>query len=178
MKKKLSSYGTKELKVMSEFEKMKIKEYKNRFSRWHDKQIDLLTFCINFVFTISIAISGFVISNNEIFKGKTFFCNYPLAKTSLIILGISITLGITALFIRLKDFRLTKNLIKTRRRIYEISNDLKYDDYELSNEIQENKIKERLISKTKNLGRITWVLFYIQAISLIITFWIIILNSY
>lgn len=178
MKKKLSSYGTKKLKDMSELEIMKINEFKNRFSRWHDKQINLLTFCINLVFTISIAISGFVISSNELFKGKMIFCNYPFVKTILIILGISITLGVAALFVRLCDFRLTRNLIKTRRRIYEISNDIKYEDYVLSKESEENKIKERLKCKTKNLGNITWGLFYLQAITLIISFWIIILNSY
>jgi len=46
--------------------------YRVRFNRWHDKQIDLTTFCINLIFTIAIAIAGFVIeySSNNAFKEK------------------------------------------------------------------------------------------------------------
>ena len=114
---------------LTDFEKSSIKDYKDRFTKWHSKQIDLLTFCINLNFTVSIAISGFIISNQDkpIFKDQNICDKYSLTKSALCILAAAATIGVLALISRLNDFRLTKNVIKVRRRIFEIENDIKYE---------------------------------------------------
>ena len=118
---KQTYYGTKKKIDLTAFEKSSIDDYKDRFARWHTKQIDLLTFCINLNFTISIAISGFIISNQDkpIFKDQLIL-EYSLIKTTLCLLAITSTIGILSLIARLNDFRLTKNTIKFRRRIFEL----------------------------------------------------------
>ena len=171
-------FGEKGTQDLTDHEKSMIKDYKDRFARWHNKQIDLLTFSINFVFTISIAISGFIISNHdkEIFKDKLICNNYSLTRTTLCIMAFSLTIGIIALITRLNDFRLTKNTIKTRRRIYELNNKIKYEDTEASSADTQINKKDNLICLSTFFGRTTWILFYLQIFLLLLTIWIIVLN--
>jgi hypothetical protein len=145
----------------------KIDRYKERFNKWHAKQIDLLTFTINLIFTISIAFLGFIINMSN--------SRCPSLKGSIfIVLGITITLGILALITRLNDFRITKNITKSRRWIYELENDIQNENIKSSNK---DRVKELLKSQkswTRNLGYATWTLFYLQIGSLLAALWILI----
>lgn len=176
--KKQTNFGTKKRIDLTDFEKKSIYNYKDRFAGWHTKQIDLLTFCINLNFTISIAISGFIISNEEkpIFKDQLIL-EYSLIKTTLCLLAITATIGILSLIARLNDFRLTKNTIKFRRRIFELDNNIKYEDSEESNlkNIENKKDCSKYLAKI--LGKITWIGFYLQVIFLLATIWAIVLKA-
>lgn len=163
----------------TDFERTSIKEYKERFIRWQNKQIDLLTFCINLNFTLSVAICGFIIANLDkpIFKDKTICGNYPLIKTALYLIATATTVGILALITRLNDFRLTKKIIQTRRRIFELKNEIQYEDYEETDIEKLKTQKNNLIFWTTILGKVTWFLFYAQMILLLIIIWIIATNG-
>lgn len=173
---KQTYYGTKKKIDLTEFEKSSIDDYKDRFARWHTKQIDLLTFCINLNFTISIAISGFIISNQDkpIFKDQLICDKYSLIKTTLCLLAMTATIGVLALISRLNDFRLTKNTIKSRRRIFEIENDIRYED------VKQSKVESKKTEKDNSkywatfLGKITWFFFYLQILFLLVTIWTIV----
>lgn len=171
-------FGTKTRANLSPEEKARIKDYKERFSKWQTKQIDLLTFCINLMFTISIAVSGFIISNQDknLFKDKLIWGNCSLTKTSLCLLILSATLGILAVISRLNDFRLTKNTIKARRRIYELGNDIKYEATKQSDVKTENLNIDSAIRWSSFFGCATWTLFYLQVGLLILTVWTIVLS--
>lgn len=172
-------YGTRKKIDFTEFEKSSIDDYKDRFARWHTKQIDLLSFSINLNFTISIAISGFIINNQDkpIFKDQLICDKYSLIKTALCLLAMTATIGILALIARLNDFRLTKNTIKSRRRIFEIENNIKYQDFKQF-DVESKKI-EKDDSKywSTFLGMITWISFYLQVLFLLLTIWIIVLKA-
>lgn len=177
--KKRTSFGTKKRADLSDFEKSSIKDYKDRFVKWHNKQIDLLSFCINLNFTISIAIAGFIIANQDksIFKDQTVFAKYSLTKTALCLLAATATIGVLALIARLNDFRLTKNIIKARRRIFELDNDIKYEDYKASDKENLKAQKNNTICLTTFLGKVTWFLFYLQLILLLTTIWTIVASA-
>lgn len=162
---------------LSDEEKARIRDYKERFNRWHGRQIDLLTFLINLLFTITIAISGFIIANQDkdFFKDKTLWC-YSLSRTVLFLLAISTTIGILALISRLFDFRVTKDTVKTRRRIYELNKKIKYEDKK-SSKLDDLKNKGwRLKWWTNFLGTLTWILFSLQLLFFIVTLWTLIIN--
>lgn len=170
-------FGTKKKSDLSEFEKESLKGYKTRFSSWHIKQIDSLTFSINLLFTVSVAVSGFLIANQEegILKDK-LLCDYSLIRTSLLILTLSASIGILGLIARLNDLRLTKDKIRIRQRIFELEHDIKYEAYEPSDiEFQKSK-RDSLIWLTTFLGKATWILFYIQLGLFLLTLWTIVLN--
>lgn len=171
-------FGTKKKKELSEFEKESLKIYKSRFSLWHLKQIDALTFSINLLFTISIAVSGFLIANQDkgLFNDKLICANYSLIRTALFILTLSASIGVLGLITRLNDLRLTKDKIRVRQRIFELENDIKYEDYQPSDIEFQKTIRDNLIWWTTQLGRTTWILFYIQLGLFILTLWFIVVN--
>ena len=177
--KKRTSFGTKKRTDLSDFERLSIKDYKDRFAKWHNKQIDLLTFCINLNFTIAIAIAGFIISNQDkpIFKDGLICGNYSLTKTALFLLALSATIGVLALISRLNDFKLTKNIVKKRRRIFELDNNIMYEDIEVSEKDKLKTQKDNFIWWTIILGKTTWVLFYLQIALLLTTLWTIVINA-
>jgi len=173
-KKKRIYFGTKKRTDLTEFEKSSINAYRERFSKWHNKQIDLLTFVVNFNFTLSIAIAGFIISNQD---NSWFNCNnYSLVKTSLCLLATVATLGVLALISRLNDFRLTKNTIKIRRRIFELDNDIKYEDTKQSDKDSLIILRDRFICWATFLGKMTWIFFYLQLAVLLLIIWVILIK--
>jgi hypothetical protein len=178
MPKQFQYFGTKKKSQLTEPEQRTITDLKVRFSFWHSKQLDLLTFSINLLFTISVATAGFVIANQQtlLFKDKLICGEYSLTKTSLLVLTLSATVGISGLITRLNDFRLTKDIVAIRRRIFELENDIRYfDDKSSTMPAEELKLSD-LISLTRCLGRLTWILFYIQVFLFILTVWIISLS--
>lgn len=92
-----------------------LKSLNDRFLRWQDKQIGLLTFAINFIFTISIAMIGLIVANFDkpFLKNKSAW-GYSLPQTVSFIITVSSILGIVALFCRLIDFRFTKTTVRKR----------------------------------------------------------------
>lgn len=170
----LKRFGKKKRADYSDTEKTVIKEFKDRFSKWHSKQIDTLTFFINLLFTLSIAISGFIISNQdkEFFKNKIVCSSYSMPRTCLIILIASSTIGIISILTRYFDFSMTKDIINARRRIYEIDNNIRYEDKLESNKETLIKTKENRIYWSKVLGRLTKFLFFNQLILFLLALWI------
>ncbi len=177
MRTELKYFGDKLKSELSVEEKARLKDYKDRFNKWHSRQIDLLTFLINLLFTITIATSGFIIANQdkELFKNKTLLC-YSLPRTILFLLAISTTLGISALISRLFDFRVTKDAIKTKRRIYELDKKIKYNDRKPSNLDELESKKWKLKCWADFLGILTWILFSLQLLFFIVTLWTLIIN--
>jgi hypothetical protein len=166
-------FGTKKKSDLSEFEKNSLSDYKGRFKFWHNRQIDLLTFSINLLFTLSIAVGGFIISNYDkaLFVDKHFCGQYSLSRTTLLILTLSATIGVLGLIARVNDFRFTKDTIKTRRRIFELENDIRYEDYEPSDADYQKDKRDNLIWWTRLLGRTTWICFHIQLALFMTAIW-------
>lgn len=92
-------------------------KYDEIFSKWQFKQIDYLTFNINLILTISLAIVGFIISNSKIadFKKIVFYEN-SLRKVSFTLLLTIITIGIVLNYIRYLDFKYTKDIVKLKKK--------------------------------------------------------------
>lgn len=178
MAKERKYFGSKKKSVLTEFEKDRIKNYKSRFSFWHSKQIDSLTFSINLLFTISIAIGGFIIANQDedLFKDKVIWESYSLIRTALFTLTISASIGIVALICRLNDLRLTKDKIRVRQRIFELENDIKYEDVVPSQKDDQKLKRDNLTWWTTILGKTTWLLFYIQVLLVMLAIWTLVCN--
>ncbi|HZK92693.1 MAG TPA: hypothetical protein VFC67_00695 [Prolixibacteraceae bacterium] len=177
--KELTYFGKKKHSELSDKELAELKNYKERFSKWQSKQIDLLTFCNNFIFTISIAISGFILAHQDmpIFNGKLICGKYNLAHSTLFLFAIIATLGIIALITRTNDFRLTTRITKARRRVFELDNDISYEDAEESEISNQKKILSNLKYWSKILGNTMWILFYLQITLLLLTIWLIVLSQ-
>jgi hypothetical protein len=166
-------FGTKKKSDLTELQTNSLSDYKARFKFWHNRQIDLLTFSINLLFTLSVAVGGFIISNYDkaLFANKNFCGQYSLSRTTLLILTLSATIGVLGLVARVNDFRFTKDTVKTRRRIFELENDIRYEDYEPSDTDYQKAKRDNLIWWTRLLGRITWICFYIQLTLFMIVIW-------
>lgn len=177
--KKRRCFGTKKKTDLTVFEESSINSYKDRFSKWHNRQIDLLTFCINLNFTLSIAMTGFIISNQDKlkFKDQLICGEFSIVKTLLCLFATAATLGVLALISRINDFRLTKNIIKKRRRIFELNNDIRYEDTKQSNKYNLITLRDSSICWAKFLGNMTWVLFYAQLVALLVAIWTMVINA-
>lgn len=165
----MPTFGDKSEFELEGSEASHLKSLNDRFVRWQEKQVNLLTFSINLLFTISIATIGIILNNfdDALFKNKIVY-GFSLPKTTVFIITISTVLGIVALFCRLFDFRFTKTTIRYRTLLFKLKNKIKYEHCkELTESELENKIKE-LTCKTDLLGKATWLFFYIQTISFLI----------
>jgi len=136
----------------------------DRFVRWHEMQISLFTFCINLLFTLSIATIGFIVNNfsNDIFKNKLFL-GYSLPRAASIIVVASSLFGFAALLCRLFDFRYTKDTIRNRTHLYKLQKSIKRSS-KLTEQQLMNSIRKLTIC-TKRLGCFTWLLFAFQVIT-------------
>ena len=137
----------------------------DRFTRWHEKQITLMTFCINLLFTLSVVTIGFIINNIDkpILQNK-FIGSCSLPQTTAFIVVLSSLLGISALTCRLFDFRYTKNTIRARTFLFKVKNKIKY---QYSKELTEKELNdkiEKLNCRTECLGCATWWLFLLQTV--------------
>lgn len=140
-----------------------------RFIRWQEKSISLLSFSINILFTISMASIGLIMNNpdNTIFKNK-FVYGCTLAHILLDVFILSAIAGLAALICRLFDFRLTKSTISKRILLFKVKNKI---DLECNEKISEQEI-ERSIKNSRCwsdlLGKTTWDFFYLQTLFIII----------
>ncbi len=149
----------------TDFQKEKISKLNVRFNRWHDKQINLLTFLINLVFTLSSIALGLIINNYDknIFQ-KTICSTVPIGKIVAVFLFFSIVLGLIALFFRFFDFKYTKDKIKYRKLKFKVQKNLKFEaekDYTA-------KTCQKQIDKfdifIKYLGKLTLIFFALQSL--------------
>ena len=59
----MPTFGEKSIYSLEDNEANHLKSLNDRFVRWQEKQIALLTFSINLLFTISVAAVGLIINN-------------------------------------------------------------------------------------------------------------------
>ena len=161
----MPTYGEKSVYKLEGEEAIHLKALNERFVRWQEKQIALLTFSINLVITLSLAAIGLIINNFNscLFINKYIF-GYSLPKSIAFIITISTILGVVALFCRLIDFRLTKNTIRKRTLLFKLKNKI---NYEHSNELTQSVLEaeiENLTCRTKHLGCATWFFFSLQTV--------------
>ena len=123
----------------------------DRFVRWQQVLREHVTFLNNLLLTISIGITGFLLSLLNAPSFTLTCCQKIFFTFGLIVLFISIISGLTASLSRLLDFRTTVKKIK---------NEIKNSS---ASEIDDMKELMELYKKT------TWFLFYTQ----IITFFIV-----
>jgi len=170
-------YGKIKLEDQTNFQKEKVKNLTIRFKVWHERQINLLTFLINLFFTLSVTTIGFVINNlkNDLFS-KVICQDYSLGRTVSIILIASIIIGVITLFIRLYDFRYTKEKIKFRKRKFKVKEDLKYEAAKEWTQDLCNTEIDKYDCRIKCLGKLTWFFFYIQVITYLIGLVLIVWN--
>ena len=100
-----------------------------------------------------------------------------MTRTCLIVLITSSTVGLISLLSRYFDFSLTKDIIKVRRRVYELDNDIRYEDKAESNKEKLIKKKESQICWSIFLGRLTKFLFFIQLALFLFALWTLALYS-
>lgn len=156
-------FGEKSVYKLDSEEANHLKSLNDRFIRWQEKQIALLTFSINLLFTISLATLGLIINNFDkpLFENK-LVCGYSLPQTTAFIITFSSILGILALFCRLFDFRFTTQTVRKRTLLFKVKNKIKYENCkELTQKELEDKIKN-LTCCTKFLGNVTWFFFILQ----------------
>lgn len=161
----MATFGEKSVYELENGEAKHLEELNERFVRWQDKQITLLTFSINLLFTLSVAAVGLIISNSDkpVFKDK-FINGYSLTQTATFIISLSAIFGVVALFSRLFDFRLTKNTVRARRLLFKVKNKIKYESCkELSESELQCKIT-KLTCWTNFLGGATWFFFILQTL--------------
>ncbi len=173
----MAIFGNKSVYKLEEAEATQLKSLNERLIRWQEKQISLLTFSINLLFTISIATIGIIINNLDktLFAGKTVY-GFSLSRTTGLIITISAITGIIALFCRLNDFRSTKTIIKTRILLFKVKNNIHYENCkEQTQKELESKINN-LNCLTSFLGSATWFFFYLQAIFFLTSIILIVCN--
>jgi hypothetical protein len=173
----MPTFGEKSMYSLEGEEANHLKSLNERFIRWQEKQIALLTFSINLLFTISIASVGLIINNFDkpLFKEK-YAWGYSLPLTVAFIITISSIFGIVALFCRLIDFRLTKTTVRKRIFLFKVENKIKYENCkELTQKELNGKIKN-LNCWTKYLGKATWRFFILQALTFMLALILLIYN--
>lgn len=138
-------------------------ELKERFSKWQMKQIDYLTFNINLILTISLAIYGFIITsgNNNNFYDY-YLAEHSKSRISTILFLIIITIGTILNYIRFYDIKFTKDIVKLRKE--------KLNSSENKKVAIEKKIK-KLKFVTKALGSISLIMFSVMTVLFIISIW-------
>lgn len=161
----MATFGEKSVYELESSDAIHLKSLNERFVRWQEKQIALLTFSINLIFTLSLAAIGLIINNFDscLFKNK-YLCGCSLPKSIAFIITISAILGIAALLCRLIDFRLTKNTIRKRTFLFKVKNRIKYEH---SKELIQSEIEaeiKNLTCWTKYLGCATWLFFSLQTV--------------
>jgi len=165
----MPTFGEKSVYSLEGEDAIHLKSLNERFSRWQEKQMALLTFSINLLFTISVASIGLIINNFDkpLFKDKSAW-GYSLPKTVIFIITISSVLGIIALFCRLFNFRITKTIVRKRTLFFKVKNKINYDNCkELTQKKLNDKIKN-LSCWTKYLGEATWCFFILQTVTFMI----------
>jgi hypothetical protein len=165
----MPTFGEKSVYKLDNEEANHLKSLNDRFVRWQEKQIALLTFSINLLFTLSVASVGLIINNFDkaLFDNKSAW-GYSLPKITAFIITVSAIFGILALFCRLFDFQYTTKTVRKRMILFKVKNKIKYENCkEITQKELEDKIKN-LACWTKILGKATWCFFILQTITFFI----------
>ena len=153
----------------TELQKMEdLKNLNERYSKWQMKQIDHLTFNINLILTLSLGILVYLLNlkNTSIPENETAE-NILNFQTNTILLVSIVTIGVIINILRYIDFKYTKDKIEIRKQL-------------LKNTDGIQKLNTKLNCYkciTKILGCASKCLFFIMALTFIITIWKIILNE-
>ncbi|AUD04042.1 hypothetical protein [Spirosoma pollinicola] len=140
--------------------------YRSRFNRWHDKQMDYLSFSINLVFTITIGVVSFVISQKDLWAKPHVIETSLLYRGTLVLLGLSATVGVGAVMARLLAFRYTKDKVKVRWNIKRNTSNLTQEKRLVyKNEL--TKLAKRILICEAYI----WPLFYSQVGLLLLAIW-------
>ena len=139
---------------MNEQEKIEEhKSLKNRFIKWQQLTISQLSFTNNLFLGYNLGFLSFFVSQT----GVLFCGNYwlfTLQIFSVLSLIISFITGIMTVLNRLRDFRLTKTLVKNRRLKFEDEHNIvKHTDIE---SVKVSIILDKYLSD--KLGKRTWSL--------------------
>lgn len=114
-----------------------LKDYSDRHKFWMQISLEQLSTTNNLLLTISTGFLAFCFdkqSIKSIITDSTLSYNWSLLYyfASLGLIALSITLGIAVLFCRLYNFRISRHLVLTRKRVFKqykgeilIDNDLK-----------------------------------------------------
>lgn len=140
---------------------MKDTDLKNRFSKWQMKQIDYLTFNINLILTISLAIIGFIYTSKN--DENLGLCCIKCSKShiSIILFLIIITIGIILNYIRFYNIKYTKDIVKLKKNL----NITNQDTISIKNKIN------NLQCLTNVLGTASLIMFSIMTLLFIISIW-------
>lgn len=138
---------------------VKYNSYNERFIRWQDKSITLLTFSINLIFTISLTLLAIIIGKNEtnLEENISPFGSCQLSTILICLIGISSLFGLLALYCRLYNSKFTAKLVRKRQFLFMKRIQVK----ELAS-ISESQLKKDIDSLkccTKHLGDVTWIFF-------------------
>ena len=129
------------------------KSYNERFVRWQQTTIGQMSFTNNLFLGLNLGFLGFYTTQS----GLSFNCNcilFTLNLLTLLGLIISFITGILLVINRLIDFRNTTQLVKYRKKKFEIDHNLnQYKDDEF---IEASIIKLKIT--TERLGNRTWIL--------------------
>jgi hypothetical protein len=141
----------------------KVDNINSRFSKWQMKQIDYLTFNINLILTISLAIIGFIYTSMDEKNVLEHSCNRnSCPNTSIVLFLVIITIGVILNYIRFYAIKFTKDIVKFRK---EKLNSKNSDKEKLDKKI------DKLISTTKILGNISLIIFSIMTLIFLVSIW-------
>ncbi|SHJ54895.1 hypothetical protein SAMN04488028_101469 [Reichenbachiella agariperforans] len=131
----------------------KQKAYNDRFVRWQQLTTAQISFTNNLVLGFNLGFLGFFVTQS----GLAFSCVcwiFTLQVFALLSLTTSFFTGILLVINRLNDFRKTTQLVKYRKKQFEIEHNLN-----TSSNIETVKSTIAMLKTEANrLGKITWIL--------------------
>lgn len=139
---------------MDELEKREMhKSFKDRFIRWQQLTISQLSFTNNLFLGFSLGFLSFFVSQPGVLFGG--ICWLSLLQTfSLLSLVVSFITGILTVLNRLRDFRLTKIIVKNEKLKFEDEHNIqKHQDIETT---KISIVLDKYLSD--RLGKRTWLL--------------------
>lgn len=101
-----------------------IKRYDNRMKEWYKISVTQISNTNTIIFTLASGLLIFCIDkkpNEKIYFELLTPLNWKIVfyLTSISLLSISIIFGVGVLFARLYDFKITRQIVLTRKRVYE-----------------------------------------------------------
>jgi len=193
----------KQLKPNSPCQNEKKQEYLERYRFWSAQSIQQLSFSNNLLLTIAVAALGYFFGKREKVYSNLFIdLNESIDLVIFFfilgsfLLALSILCGVVLSISRLYDFRLTRHISLTRKRVCQKGDLLQdeplnspsmrsafhdiwhifynFEKFEISQQ-ECREAKETLLHKfrelrkiSQSLGRITWVLFNFQSVFFVV----------
>jgi hypothetical protein len=129
----------------------KNQDYTERYKEWREISVTQLSATNNILLTISVGLLAFSFNKEEFNKihfdtAQSICWTHFFYVASIISLALSMTFGIAVLFSRLYDFRISRHLALTRKRLYSKKQGLLPDD-----DLGEINMMDRLVGISKVL---------------------------